>query len=100
MVNKMALMIILSAMLATGNMQTFFIYEDMDVHPLPADRACVPLVALDGDSAQVVAYAGAVWGSHDLSGREYCLAWAVRTSDEFVDWLNEQGYRRKPEEPE
>jgi len=93
-------LIILSALLAASNMQTFFIYEDSGNHPLPADKACVALVALEGDSTQVVAYAGAIWGSHDLSGRDYCIAWVVRPSDDFDDWLNEQGYRRKPGEPE
>ncbi len=105
MQNKIALlgltsMIIMSTLLAASNMQTFFIYEDSGNHSQPADKACVELVALEGDSTQVIAYAGAIWGSHDLSGRDYCIAWTVRPSDEFDDWLNEQGYRRKPMEPE
>lgn len=77
-----------------GDEQTFFIYTDNELHPGPADLASIALVEIDGDSSLVMAYAGAIWGEHDLSGRDYCIAWGVGSSDEFDEWLEEQGYRR------
>ena len=95
MVVTMSVTLVLITVFA-GNTQTFFIYEDDTEHQPPADRATVPLVALEGDSAEVLAYAGAVWGEHDLSGRDYCIAWTVLPSNQFDDWLADQGYRRQP----
>lgn len=89
------LMLILTVLGVSGsNTQTFFIYTDSDLHEAPADRAGIPLTSLE-DTLTVVAYAGAVWGEHDLSGREYCIAWLVRPADEFDEWLVEQGYQKK-----
>ncbi len=73
--------------------QTFFIYTDNERHPLPADVASIELTTLE-DTTKVVAYAGAIWGEHDLSGRDYCIAWQVVTDGDFDEWLAEQGYRR------
>ena len=79
-------------------MQTFFIYTDNEKHPLPADVASIPLVKIGGDPDEIVAYAGAIWGEHNLSGRDYCIAWEVCPSSEFHTWLSEEGYLVKPEE--
>jgi len=93
-VMSLALMFIVSVF--GENTQTFFVYEDNDQHQPPADRATLPLVALEGDSTEVLAYAGAVWGEYDLSGRDYCIAWTVLPSDQFDEWLADQDYRRQP----
>ncbi|NQU05888.1 MAG: hypothetical protein HQ568_07330 [Calditrichaeota bacterium] len=77
--------------------QTFFIYTDNELHPLPADKASIPLTTLE-DTLTIVAYAGAIWGEYDLSGREYCLAWSAQSSVNFDEWLENQGYRRKTED--
>jgi len=77
--------------------QTFFIYTDNELHPLPADVASVPLTTFE-DTVNVAAYAGAIWGEYDLSGRDYCLAWSVQSSVNFDEWLESQGYRRKVED--
>ncbi|MCF7810925.1 hypothetical protein K9N50_08040 [bacterium] len=74
--------------------QTFFIYDDDQIHQPPADLASIPLTTLV-DTVTVIAYAGAVWGEHDLSNRDYCLAWSVESSCDFDEWLENQGYRRK-----
>lgn len=75
-------------------METFFIYPDNELYPLPANKASVPLVVIDGDPDEIVAYAGTTWKICDLSDRDYCIAWGVRDSDEFDEWLEEQGYMR------
>lgn len=75
--------------------QTFFIYPDRTPHEAPADEATIQLCTLS-DTTQIAAYAGAVWGEHDLSGRSYCLAWAVSSADEFDQFLMAHGYRRLP----
>ncbi|NQT34721.1 hypothetical protein HQ587_05985 [bacterium] len=79
-------------------MQTFFIYTDNEKHPMPADVASIPLVRLDGNPDEIVAYGGAIWGEYDLTDRDYCIAWEVRPSSEFHTWLSEKGYQIKPEE--
>ncbi len=77
-------------------MQTFFIYSDNEKHSLPADVASIPLVEIGGDDT-IVAYAGALWGEYDLSGRDYCIVWEVRPSNEFNAWLTGKGYRFRHE---
>ena len=54
----------------------------------------IPLTTLV-DTVNITAYAGAVWGEYDLSGRDYCITWSVESSGDFDEWLEEQGYRRK-----
>jgi len=75
--------------------QTFFIYPDRELREAPADEATIPLCTLS-DTTQIAAYAGAVWGEHDLSGRSYCLAWTVSSAGEFDQFLMAHGYRRLP----
>ena len=75
--------------------QTFFIYPDTQLREPAADEATIPICAIS-DTTQVAAYAGAVWGEYDLSGRGYCLAWAVGSADEFDDFLADNGYQRMP----
>jgi len=95
--NKLLLVFLLCLVTAEANdVQTFYIYEDNELHSNPANIADIELEKWVSPSwVESGHYAGAIWGPHDLSDREYCIAWAIRSSDEFDGWLGEQDYRRK-----
>lgn len=91
------------ASVEASDVQTFFVYTDNAIHPLPANVASVQLeernwlgLWVDSDC-----YAGAIWGEHDLSGRDYCVAFSdPLPSGDFDEWLAVNGYRCKVEEEE
>ncbi|MFC2150145.1 hypothetical protein ACFLQV_01450 [Calditrichota bacterium] len=72
-------------------METYFIYADNEMHDPPAERGSVEIVPIGGGAA---AYAGSCWGEHYLSGRAYCIAWDVRSTGVFDEFLSEHGYER------
>jgi len=109
------------------SLQLMFIYTDNGRHDRPMDVASVSVVQRVGERR---AFAGAVWigmevininldGSPDrrrrnrwadrvypdrnfnlLTDRDFCVAWDVRRSDEFADFLAENGYERVEVEDE
>ena len=95
----LAIVLICTAAVASQN-QLFVIYTDNQLHDPPADRASVPVVqVVSGDTA----WAGAVWvrpvdDFSYLSTCGYCIAWDVRPSDQFEQFLTQHSYRRINEE--
>ncbi len=100
------LIVILTVLLLAGSVyavdwQLMFIYRDTEFHARPADKASVPVIHTEtGDTA----WAGAMWVNLDedfswLAQRDYCIAWEVRLSGEFEQFLSDHGYQRL-EEPE
>ncbi len=72
-------------------METYFIYEDNDLHEPPAERGTVAVTPVGGGD---MAYAGAAWGEHNLSNRSYCIVWEIRSSGELEAFLADYSYER------
>jgi len=105
-----------------GSLQLMFIYTDNKPHDPPADVARIPVIhiessqtayagatwiklneqtplKIDGklDKSYAYRWADKVYPARHffvMSSFEHCITWDVRPSDEFDEFLEENGYRR------